>query len=242
MPKRRERLIRSFRLRCRVGRSVFITATDTGAGKSFVTAALTQALLAAGHDAAALKPVSCGRREGELNDDVALLLKAQGMDMARSNAINLYDFGEFSAPAFAANSQDKAVDVRRLSDWCNHIADQHALTLIEGIGGLFAPLTLDALVSDWLLQMPQAEVLLVVHARLGGINHALLTLQALKHMQRPPRWIVVNATDVGSADMLEQHCRAIAPRFCDAGSLLSLAYTPPGVACALPEALLVDFM
>jgi len=225
-----------------VGRSVFVTATDTGAGKSFVTAALTHALLAAGHDVAALKPVSCGRREDGLNDDVALLLKAQGMDMARSNEINFYDFGEFAAPAFAVNSPDEAADIHRLSDWCNHIADQHALTLIEGIGGLFAPLTLDMLVSDWLLQMPQAEVMLVVHARLGGINHALLTLQALKHMQRPPRWIVVNASDAESETMLTQHCQAIAPRLADAGSLLSLAYAPPGSACVLPDALLVDFM
>jgi len=229
-----------------VGRSVFITATDTGAGKSFVTAALTRALLAAGHDVAALKPVSCGRSAGGLNDglneDVALLLEAQGMEAARCHEINLYDFAEFSAPAFAAPSANEAVDVRRLADWCDDVVEQHTLTLIEGIGGLFAPLSMDMLVSDWLQGMPQAEVLLVVHARLGGINHALLTLEALNQMQRPPRWIVVNATDAESEAMLTQHCRAIAPRLFDAGSLLSLAYAPPGVECVLPNALLVDFI
>ncbi|MDQ6987691.1 MAG: dethiobiotin synthase [Mariprofundaceae bacterium] len=230
-----------------MGRSVFITATDTGAGKSFITAALTRALLAAGRDVAAIKPVSCGRREDELNDDVALLLKAQGMDMADAGKINLYDFAEFSAPAFAAPSANEAVDVRRLADWCDNVVEQHALTLIEGIGGLFAPLSMDMLVSDWLQRMPQAEVLLVVHARLGGINHALLTLEALKQMRRSPSWIVVNGADADSEAMLAQHCRAIAPRLCDentgdAGHLLSLTYSPPGVACVMPEALLVDFM
>ncbi len=204
--------------------SIFVTATDTGAGKSFVTAALTRALLAQGHDVAAIKPVSCGRAKNNLNEDVAILLEAQGMRAAQAGEINLYDFSDFSAPAFAAHSGKDGVELQHLAAWCERICNRHALTLIEGIGGLMVPLNAQMLVSDWLAKLPQAEVLLVVRARLGGINHALLTLEVLRKMQRFPRWIVVNAADAAGDAMLAQHCEAIAPRLEGKCRLLTLPY------------------
>jgi len=222
--------------------SVFVTATDTGAGKSFVTAALTRALLAKGLDVAAIKPVSCGRAASGLNEDVATLLDAQGMSAAQADEINLYDFADFAAPVFAAHSGENGIELQHLTDWCERACNRHALTLIEGIGGLMVPLNAQGLVSDWLASLPQAEVLLVVKARLGGINHALLTLEMLRKMQRMPTWIVVNAVDATRDALLEQHRKAIAAYLGDNCHPLILPYqSDPGNAGGL-ETLLADLI
>lgn len=206
--------------------SVFVTATDTDAGKSFITAGLTRTLIAAGHDVCALKPVSCGRREGVLNEDVAALLSAQGMSSGQPGEINLYDFAEYSAPMFAARAEGQSVNANALADWCLQQCMRHKLTLIEGVGGLMVPLAEGLLVSDWLQLLPDAKVLLVVRARLGGINQALLTLDKLQQMGRVPDWVVVNAADSNHDSMLDEQCEAIASCLGKGASLLSMPFLP----------------
>ncbi|MDQ6971663.1 MAG: dethiobiotin synthase [Mariprofundaceae bacterium] len=214
--------------------SLFVTATDTDAGKSFVSAALTRALRAAGKDVLALKPVSCGRDEGSLNGDVTLLLAAQDMQQAQAGEINLYDYAAWAAPLFAARSGGNPVDGEYLIQWCRQCSAGHELCLIEAIGGLMAPLGEGLLVSDWLAGMPEAAVLLVVRARLGGINQALLSLDKLQRMGRSPAWVLVNAADAGSEAMLEEHREALAPYLPEDSCLMSLPYMPQqeqAVAC-----------
>lgn len=206
--------------------SLFVTATDTDAGKSFLTAVLTRALLAAGRDVLAIKPVCCGRGEAEMNADVAALLAAQGMTAEHAADINLYDFTDYAAPLFAARNSDQSVDPARLVEWCRYRAAEHDLTLIEGVGGLMVPIAKDFLLSDWLQELPEAHVLLVVRAKLGGINQALLTLDKLQRMDRNPDWIVVNTSDGPNEDMVEQHCAAIAPHLTDGTTLHRLPWLP----------------
>lgn len=205
--------------------AVFVTGTDTDAGKSFITAALVRGLLDAGLDAAALKPVSCGRGVGELNADVAALLAAQGMDRSRAGDINLYDFAPFAAPMFAA-PPGEGVDVARLAAWCEQRAAGHALTLIEGVGGLMVPLAEGVLVADWLQRVESARVLLVVRARLGGINQALLSIDKLERMGGAPDWVVVNAADARGNAMLGDHCAAIGPYLAKSTTLLQMPFSP----------------
>lgn len=205
--------------------AVFVTGTDTDAGKSFITAALVRGLIEAGLDAAALKPVSCGRGIGELNADVAALLAAQGMAANRAGDINLYDFAPFAAPMFAAPPGD-GVDVAKLAAWCGQRVAGHALTLIEGVGGLMVPLAEGVLVADWLQMLAGAKVLLVVRARLGGINQALLSIDKLERMGCAPDWVVVNAADAQGNAMLDDHCAAISPYFAESTTLLQMPFSP----------------
>ena len=207
-----------------MGHSIFVTATDTDAGKSFVTAGLTRALLAAGYDACALKPVSCGHQEGALNGDVAALLAAQGMQEGQAGDINLYDFAAYAAPLVAARAEGLQVDASELSDWCRQRMGSHALSMIEGVGGLMVPLAEGLLVSDWLESLPQARVLLVVRVRLGGINQALLSLDKLQRMGRAPDWVVVNAADAQGDEMMQDHCDAIAPYLGEDSRLMRLPF------------------
>ncbi|HKJ83668.1 MAG TPA: dethiobiotin synthase [Mariprofundaceae bacterium] len=200
-------------------RHLFITATDTDAGKTFVTCGLHRALCEAGERVRALKPVACGHEGDGISPDVAALLQAQGMAPAQQAEINRYDFAAPLAPSQAAALEGGRIDETALLDWCRGHMQGTARCLFEGVGGLMVPLDERFLVSDWLAAMPDCQVLLVVRARLGGINHALLTLDRLHAMGRAPRWIVINDADgVGDA-MVDRHVIALAP-YLDADSRL----------------------
>lgn len=202
-------------------RHLFITATDTDAGKSFVTLSLFKAMRELGEPTLALKPVACGHDGEGISPDVDILLRAQGMTSGEAGRINLYDFAAALAPSQAAAMEGVRIDERQLVDWCRARMQGPEHCLFEGVGGLMVPLHPRFLVSGWLAAMPELAVLLVVRARLGGINHALLTLEKLHAMERAPRWVVINDADgIGSA-MVERHAQAMAP-YLEPGCRLSL--------------------
>ncbi|MDQ6958694.1 MAG: dethiobiotin synthase [Mariprofundaceae bacterium] len=194
-----------------MGVSVFITATDTDAGKTFVTASLARALAETELKVCALKPVCCGRTAGQTNPDIKTLLHAQGMPDTQTDTINLYDFTEFAAPGQAAAKEGRRIEPEKLVQWCSARMQEYDITLIEGVGGLMVPLAENFLVSDWLAAMPDCVVVLVVRTRLGGINHALLTLNQLHHMGREPAWVVLNDADGSGHAMLTRHAEAMSP-------------------------------
>jgi len=206
--------------------SIFITATDTDAGKTFVTAALSRALVGRGLNVGAFTPVCCGRISGQMNPDIKALLRAQGMGDTQTDAVNLYDFAASAAPGQAAAKEGRRIEPESLVSWCAARARAHDIALIEGVGGLMVPLTERFLVSDWLCAMPNSIVVLIVRARLGGINHALLSLDKLHSMGREPVWVVINDADNTGGQMLRRHAEAIAPRLKSGTRLLSLSHQP----------------
>jgi dethiobiotin synthetase len=210
------------------GRSIFVTATDTGAGKTAVTALLARHLLAAGIDACALKPVASGLDENGLNEDVAALLAASGRPPAAADEINLYSFAKPAAPSLAAAAEGRTIDPPRLIAWCRRRCQGSRVCLIEGIGGLMVPLTGSFLVRDWLAGLPEAAVLLVVPARLGAINHALLTLAELARIGRTPRWVVISDTEGGQGAMAAQIAEALQFHLAPDSSLLMLDHIGAG--------------
>jgi len=205
---------------------IFITASDTDAGKTYVAAGLTRALMRRHIRVRTLKPVCCGRAPGTMNADVRALLEAQGWPPDRAHRICRHDFPDFAAPAQAAARAGEAIQPEELVRWCNKAAGDAELALIEGVGGLMVPLAPRWLVADWLAAMPDCRVLLVARACLGGINHALLTLKALDAMSRPPDWVVINDADAAGQDMPESMARAL-HSFLPAGTrLLALSHQP----------------
>ncbi len=207
-------------------RTIFITATDTGAGKTAVTALLAHSLRAAGIETAALKPVASGLDGNGINGDIAALLAACGLSDV--DDINLYRFAMPAAPSLAAAAEGQQIDPQRLIAWCRQRCEEKKVGLIEGVGGLMVPLTPSFLVRDWLTGMPEVETMLVVPARLGAINHALLTLAELRRMDRAPRWIVIN--DIGAdTGMMEQVAGALDVHLAPRTSVLMLPHMHPGV-------------
>lgn len=189
--------------------TVFVTATDTDAGKTHVVSATIRQCLSLGLDAIALKPIACGIQHGRYAD-IDRLLAAQQLD--HPDRINLYRFPTAAAPVHAAPN-DRPVDPIRLNTWCHARAQLHAWTIIEGIGGLRVPLRHGYEVRDWIKDCKPDHIWLIVRCRVGALNHLLLTLESLKAIDRHPSFIVLNAAhkeDEAYLPMLAEGCATVA--------------------------------
>ncbi|NWF36988.1 dethiobiotin synthase [Mariprofundus sp. KV] len=188
---------------------IFITATDTDAGKTWVTASVIRAMLSDGKSAKALKPIACGLDEAGRNEDIDALLSAQSLSDA--DQISLYRYALPAAPSQAAAAEDQVVDTEKLVQWCKAQSENVDTCLIEGVGGLMVPITDSWLVNDWIDATPDAEVWLVVGCKLGAINQTLLTLEKLKQMGRSPTRIFFNATKPEFNDWITPTRKAVEP-------------------------------
>ncbi|MFQ5344393.1 MAG: dethiobiotin synthase [Mariprofundus sp.] len=171
---------------------VFITATDTDAGKTWVTASAIRTLVQRNISAKAIKPIACGLDPAGNNADIQTLLTAQRLKHA--SHINCYRFTLPAAPSQAAVAEGREIDANKLVYWCRKQASDVETCLIEGVGGLMTPISNTWLVSDWIAAMPEYDVWLVVGCKLGAINQALLTLDKLKQMNRTPARTIFNAS------------------------------------------------
>lgn len=162
-------------------RAFFVTGTDTGVGKSRVAATLLAAARASGLSTAAFKPVAsgCEEQDGLLRNEDALLL-AQYCTLPLSyEQINPVALRLAIAPHLAAASEGRTLRLDRLVGFARGLLMQRAdVTLVEGAGGWRVPLNSREFLSGppAALNMP---VILVVGVRLGCINHALLTAEAI---------------------------------------------------------------
>lgn len=151
----------------------FITGTDTGVGKTFVTALLTRALRSAGFDTVALKPISCGDRE-----DAETLHRAIGGELPL-DAINPLWFDAPAAPLVAAREEGRAVEKAVLRSWYASLRQSRKSLLVEGVGGWLVPVSEDLGGAEFaaIFDLP---IVLVVANRLGCLNHALLTIESIR--------------------------------------------------------------
>ncbi len=200
-----------------MGRKIFVTATDTGAGKTFITSGLIRLLLDQGVSASAIKPVASGTGPSCINEDVDALLQAQCI--ADPEQINLYTFSQPDSPHIAAAAEGRRIEPDKLVSWCDEQAEKVDICLIEGVGGLMVPLDERYLVSDWVAEMKDCEVMLVVGARLGCINHALLTLEQLGRLNMPPGQIVINTS---GDDVSAEHAKTSLQPFMPSQALLTM--------------------
>jgi len=164
----------------------FVTGTDTEVGKTLASCALLQAAKAAGWQAAGYKPVASGSEdtpEGLRNSD-ALALQANSVMPLNYLAVNPYTFAEATSPHIASADQQQPIDPLVLSQGLRALEQQADWLLIEGAGGWFTPLSESLSFADW-VQQEQLPVILVVGVKLGCINHALLTAQAIRQAGLP---------------------------------------------------------
>lgn len=162
-------------------RGVFIAGTDTGVGKTLVACALLRGLAATGLRVVGMKPVAAGatRRRGAWhNEDVALLRAAGNVDAPQA-WINPYCFAPAIAPHIAAREAGSTIRMTPIVRCYAQLARRADVVVVEGVGGLVVPLgrTFDAADIPGRLSLP---VVLVVGLRLGCLNHALLTVDALQ--------------------------------------------------------------
>ncbi len=157
----------------------FVTGTDTGVGKTAVSCALLVAAAQAGLRTAAVKPVAAGCDEKGRNDD-ALRLMAAMTEVLDYDQVNPVALDAAVAPHIAASLQGKRMQANRLAGLCRGVMLGAAdFVLIEGAGGWRVPINSRETMADVAIEL-RVGVILVVAMRLGCINHALLTAEAIR--------------------------------------------------------------
>jgi dethiobiotin synthetase len=172
-------------------RGVFITATDTGVGKTLVASALAACLTQQGIDVGVMKPVETGvSRSGKLQSDGARLLRAVGGHDSMTE-VSPYAFQLPVAPLSAAEAEGKTVRPTTIMRVFRTLHQKHTLIVAEGAGGIYTPITNTFSMLDLIYNM-KLPAIVVGQSGLGGINHALLTLNALRLRHIPIVAFVLN--------------------------------------------------
>lgn len=177
-------------------KAFFITGTDTNVGKTLIAAGLLVAAKNKGLTTAALKPVAAGceqTAEGLRNAD-ALLLQSVITQQLSYEQINPYALEAAIAPHIAAQQEKRSLSVDRLSGFCRGVLASANFTLLEGAGGWRVPINARETLAD-LAKNLQLPVIVVVGVRLGCINHALLTFEAIIRDGLPIAGWVANCVD-----------------------------------------------
>lgn len=160
-----------------MNRGLFITGTDTEVGKTVVTAALAAALAERGLRVGVMKPAEsgCPSQDGELFPQDAMFLREVAACTAPLELVNPYRFAPPLTPALAAELAGVVIEIDHIRACYAQLAATHDIVLVEGAGGLLAPLTAELSMHD-LATALQLPVLIVARNILGMINHAALTV------------------------------------------------------------------
>ncbi len=205
----------------------FITGTDTGVGKTRVARLLLDSLARAGQRAVGMKPVASGcfaTETGLRSEDAQALLAASGVAADYAD-VNPYALAPACAPHLAA--RESGVDIRLdvILDRFQRLQQQAPWVVVEGVGGWMVPLGARLTLADvaHALQLP---VILVVGLRLGCLNHALLTVAAIRRQAVPLAGWVANQIDPGMT-RAKENVDALNDRI-DAPLLATFPYQSPG--------------
>jgi dethiobiotin synthetase len=201
--------------------SLFVTGTDTGVGKTWVAVQLLRAMAATGHRVAGMKPVAAGvidTPDGPRNDDALALMGAGNVDLP-CQLVNPVCLQRATSPHLAAAESGFTVDTGAIVQAYDLIRSRSDWIVVEGAGGWLAPIgaatpgTNGPTMQDIALALG-LPVLLVVGIRLGALNHALLTADAIRRSGLPLAGWAANCLDPGFADT-EQYIESLALRLAE---------------------------
>lgn len=154
----------------------FVTGTDTGVGKTLVSCALLYGFADRGRSVAGMKPVAAGCADGQ-HEDVRQLRAASNI-LASGGQINPYCFMRPVAPLLAARFTGISINFGRIAESFSELNAQADVVIVEGAGGFRVPLNDEQDSADLARQLG-LPVILVTGMRLGCLNHALLTVEAI---------------------------------------------------------------
>ena len=208
----------------------FITSTGTGIGKTLTTALLLRQLAAAGRPARAIKPVLSGfDRQSAAESDAGILLSAMGLPITTKAIAEIAPW-RFAAPLsvdMAAAREGRSVDFNALVAWCRAQQGDDK-RLIEGAGGVMAPLDDRHVMRDWIAAL-DIPALLVTGSYLGTLSHSLTALVALREHGIRVAAAIVAATP-GSTVSVEETAEVLARHGeVETRVLPTLAIGPDGV-------------
>ena len=172
---------------------IFITATDTGVGKTVVTAALAVALRKRGYAVGVMKPIETGVPSSADPESDAARLRAAARSSDTLTEIRPYAFRRPLAPLDAARLEKRTVRLPTIMRAFRTLQSRHEVVVVEGVGGVYVPIRSSLDVSDLIYRM-KLPAIVVGRVSLGGINHALLTLGALRRRNISVLALVLNRT------------------------------------------------
>ena len=170
-------------------KGLFITGTDTGVGKTWVTTRLIERLRSAGVNAVGMKPIECGGRE-----DTMAIFSASG---GTSSGLTLGEVNPITLPeplAPAAATVPHHIDLTRIRAGYRSLASRFDVVIVEGAGGWLVPLDDERTMADLAIELG-LPVLVVAANRLGVLNHTLLTVSAIENAGLVCRGVFLNDLD-----------------------------------------------
>jgi dethiobiotin synthetase len=211
--------------------ALFVTATGTDIGKTFVTAGLIRHIRAAGGSVAAIKPVVSGFDPDDWQgSDPALLLAALGrpLTLEEVEGVSPWRFKAPLSPHTAAQREGRAIAFQEVVAFCRRaMAARRGVLLVEGIGGVMVPLDDRHSVLD-LMSMLRIPIILVAGSYVGTLSHTLTALEVVARRNIDIAAVVVSESN-GSAASLEDTVATI-QIFAETIEVVGLPRLPPG-AC-----------
>ena len=191
-----------------INKGIFVTGTDTEAGKTIVTAALTAALRRAGLDAVPMKPVqtgAIGNEKGSRSPDLDFCLSAAGVELSEKEYRLLapHCFELPASPHLAARKEERTLSVDLLCESFEKAARRHEVVVVEGVGGVLVPLNEREFVAD-LIERLGLPVVLAARTGLGTLNHTFLSIKELERRGAAPAGIVFCQTRPGPPGLIEK--------------------------------------
>jgi len=169
--------------------SIFVTGTDTGVGKTVITAALAWTFMQAGSKVSVMKPVQTGTNEPGPTDlefvEIVLGVSFNSEDNCP------YSFPEPLAPLTASRFAGQDIDIEKIKGAFEKLRSDNDTVIVEGAGGLLVPILENYLMSDLALEL-EMPVLIVARPDLGTLNHTLLTVESARSKGLDIIGIVIN--------------------------------------------------
>jgi len=178
-------------------KGVFITGTDTDAGKTVISTAIVDVIKNKGFRVAGMKPIASGcdvTAEGLRNDDAMQLIEHANVELPYE-LVNPYSFEPAIAPHIAAEQVQTEIDLNLIYEKYQEIQQSCDAVVVEGAGGWLVPINNSQTMAD-LAKLLSLPVVLVVGIRLGCINHALLSVEVIKQSGLPFLGWVANNVEV----------------------------------------------
>lgn len=187
-------------------KGLFITATDTEVGKTVITGALAAAFKELGFNVGVIKPVASGgvqSSSGQLiAEDATFLMRAAGLTENSRKAVNPLCLAPALTPAVAARMSGVSIDISYIENCCQTMLAGCDIGLVEGVGGITAPLWEDYLVADLMIKLA-LPVIIVARPNLGAINHAVLTADYARRRGLNVLGFIINGWKDDQAGILE---------------------------------------
>ncbi len=174
---------------------LFITATDTDIGKTFVCAGIANSLKKLGINVGIMKPFACGvkQKNGFSSNDLSILSKAANVHDPEE-LVNPFFFPIPASPYTAAKNLGVKIDINQVMECFTALNKIHDVILVEGIGGIMTPILKNYAVID-LIKCLNTNTIIVTSSKIGTVNHTIMTCKMCKNMKIPVKGLIINDFD-----------------------------------------------